>query len=60
MNERNELLFSLKNAMRIFKCCTKMYMACTWNGIEIVFNKQTVPILVLCVKTLCGIDFVVI
>ena len=26
------------------------------NGIEIVFNNQTVPILVLCVKTLCGID----
>ena len=31
----------------------------TWspeNGIEIVFNNQTVPILVLCVKTLCRID----
>ena len=26
------------------------------NGIEFVFNNQTVPILVLCVKTLCGID----
>ena len=26
------------------------------NGIEFVLNNQTVPILVLCVKTLCGID----
>ena len=26
------------------------------NGIEFGFNNQTVPILVLCVKTLCGID----
>ena len=26
------------------------------DGIEFVFNNQTVPILVLCVKTLCGID----
>ena len=26
------------------------------NGIEFVFNNQTVTILVLCVKTLCGID----
>ena len=26
------------------------------NGIEFVFNNQTVPILVLCVKKLCGID----
>ena len=26
------------------------------NRIEFVFNNQTVPILVLCVKTLCGID----
>ena len=26
------------------------------NGIEFVFNNQTVPILVLCVKTVCGID----
>ena len=26
------------------------------NGIEFVFNNQIVPILVLCVKTLCGID----
>ena len=33
-----------------------MYPRSTENGIEIVFNHQTVPILVLCVKTLCGID----
>ena len=33
-----------------------MYTKSTDNGIEIVFNNQTVPILVLCVKTLCGID----
>ena len=33
-----------------------MYTRSTENGIEIVFNNQTVPILVLCVKTLCGID----
>ena len=33
-----------------------MYTSSTENGIEIVFNNQTVPIFVLCVKTLCGID----
>ena len=33
-----------------------MYTRSAENGIEIVFNNQTVPILVLCVKTLCGID----
>ena len=33
-----------------------MYTRSTENGIEIVFNNQTVPILVLCVKALCGID----
>ena len=33
-----------------------MYTRSTENGIEIVFNNQTVPILVLCVKTLCVID----
>ena len=33
-----------------------MYTRSTEKGIEIVFNNQTVPILVLCVKTLCGID----
>ena len=33
-----------------------MYTRSTENGIEIVFNNQTVPILVLCAKTLCGID----
>ena len=32
-----------------------MYTRSTDNGIEIVFNNQTVPILVLCVRTLCGI-----
>ena len=37
-----------------FEFCTRMYTRST--GIEIVFNNQTVPILVLCVKTLCGID----
>ena len=33
-----------------------MYKGSTENGIEIVFNNQTVRILVLCVKALCGID----
>ena len=33
-----------------------MYMECTWNGIEFVFNNQTVLILLLLVKTVCGID----
>ena len=33
-----------------------MYTRSTENGIEIVSNNQTVPILLLCVKTLCGID----
>ena len=33
-----------------------MYTRSTENGIEIVLNNQTVPILVLCAKTLCGID----
>ena len=34
-----------------------MYTRSTENGIEIVFNNQTVHILVLCAKTLCGIDW---
>ena len=33
-----------------------MYTRSIENGIEIVSNNQTVPILLLCVKTLCGID----
>ena len=33
-----------------------MYTSSTENGIEIVINNQTVPILVVCLKTLCGID----
>ena len=33
-----------------------MYTRSTGNRIEIVFNNQTVPIFMLCVKTLCGID----
>ena len=33
-----------------------MYAMSTENVIEIVFTNQTVPILVLCVITLCGID----
>ena len=33
-----------------------MYMECTWNGIEFVFNNQTVLILLLLVETVCGVD----
>ena len=33
-----------------------MYTRSTGNGIEIVFTNKIVPILVLCVKTRCGID----
>ena len=33
-----------------------MYTRSTMNGIEFVFNNQTVLILVVCVKPLCGID----
>ena len=33
-----------------------MYMVCTWNWIEFVFNNQTVFILLLLVKTVCEID----
>ena len=33
-----------------------MYTRSTESGIEIFLNNQTVPIIVLCVKTLCGID----
>ena len=40
----------------IFEFGTRMYTMSTENGIEIVSINQTVSILVLCVKTLCGID----
>ena len=33
-----------------------MYTRSTINGIEFVFNNQTVLILLLLVKTVCGID----
>ena len=46
----------MKNTMRTLNYVPEMYTRSTVNGIEIVFNNQTVPILVLCVKTLCGID----
>ena len=56
MNEYNELLFSPKKINENFQFCTKMYTRSTRNGIEIVFNNQTVPILVLLLKTVCGIE----
>ena len=31
-------------------------MVCTWNGIEFVFNNQTVLVWLLFVETLCGIE----
>ena len=31
-------------------------MVCTWNGIEFVFNDQTVLVWLLFAKTLCGIE----
>ena len=40
-----------------FEFCTRMYTWSTENGIEIVFNNQTVPILVLCVKHFVGFLF---
>ena len=39
-----------------FEFCTRLYTRSTRNGIEIVFNNQTVPILVLLLKTVCGIE----
>ena len=33
-----------------------MYMGCTWNGIEFVFNNQTVLVWLLFAKTLSGIE----
>ena len=39
-----------------FEFCTRLYTRSTRNGIEIVFNNQTVPILVQLLKTVCGID----
>ena len=39
-----------------FEFCTRMYTRSTMNGIEFVFNNQTVLILLLLVKTVCGID----
>ena len=54
MNECNELLFSSKMNEN-FQFCPKMYMVCTWNGIEFVFNKQTVLILLLLEKQFVGL-----
>ena len=39
-----------------FEFCTMMYTRSTMNGIEFVLNNQTVLILLLLVKTVCGID----
>ena len=39
-----------------FEFCTRMYTRSTMNGIEFVFNNQTVLNLLLLVKTVCGID----
>ena len=55
MNEYNELLFSQKRNEN-FQFCTKMYMGSTRNGIEFCFNSQTVLILLLLLKTVCGIE----
>ena len=55
MNEYNELLFSLKKRNETFEFCTKIYMGSTRNGIEFCFNSQTVLILQLWLKTVCGI-----
>ena len=54
MNQYNELLFSGKNENFQFR--TKMYMGSTRNGIEFCFNSQTVLILLLLLKTVCGIE----
>ena len=50
------LLIFYENYNENFEFCTRMYTRSTMDGIEFVFNNQTVPIFVLCVKTLCGID----
>ena len=56
MNEYNELLFSLEKRNENFQFCTKMYMGSTRNGIEFGFNSQTVLILLLLLKSVCGIE----
>ena len=56
MNEYNELLFSPKKRNENFQFCIKMYMGSTRNGIEFCFNSQTVLILLLLLKTVCGIE----
>ena len=56
MNEYNELLFSAKKRNENFQFSTKMYMGSTRNGIEFCFNSQTVLILLLLLKTVCGIE----
>ena len=56
MNEYNELLLSPKKEMRTFNFVPQ----CTWvptrNGIEYCFSSQTVLILLLLLKTVCGIE----
>ena len=46
----------IENAQRHFQFCTKMYMGSTRNGIEFGFNSQTVLILLLLLKTVCGLN----
>ena len=55
MNEYNELLFLSEKRNENFQFFTKMYMGSTRNGIEFGFNSQTVLILLLLLKTVCGI-----
>ena len=56
MNQYDELLFSVEKRNENFQFCTKMYMGSTRNGIEFCFISQTVLILLMLLKTVCGIE----
>ena len=56
MNQIILLLIFYEKCNENFQFCTKKYTRSTRNGIESVFNNQTVLILLLLVKTVCGID----
>ena len=56
MNEYIELLFSAKKEIRTFNFVPRCAMGSTRNGIEFCFNSQTVLILLLLLKTVCGIE----
>ena len=47
---------SVKICNENFEFCTRMYTRSTMNGIEFVFNNQTVLIFLLLERTVCGID----